>query len=389
MINIKDIARILATRHSISNADADTFVQMIVEVINEGLFQDRQVKIKGFGTFKLQMVKERTSVNVNTGEKVVIGEHDKVSFTPDNVMKDLINKPFAHFDTVPVDDDSPLLEGKDISELDLELDDEYADNTAERNEALSEMFVDSVVDDRVELTEEPEDEILKQQVTLEEIPLEQKETSVAIEKSAVEANIESPMSSDNENTAESTEDVYEECELPNPRCRNIFIYYGVIINIFVAVCAFIGGYVACDQRWFVSVDEKQSVTAIETKAKPQRRQSVTAASYTENNDTVNGKKTGNTEVDDSGQKKNDVPETVHTTDYDKDVRVRTGAYYIVGTELEVTVKEGQTLASISRAYLGDGMECYVEVYNNIKNVSKGDKIKIPKLQLKKAVKKKL
>ena len=145
MINIKDIARILATRHSISNADADTFVQMIVEVINEGLFQDRQVKIKGFGTFKLQMVKERTSVNVNTGEKVVIGEHDKVSFTPDNVMKDLINKPFAHFDTVPVDDDSPLLEGKDISELNLELDDEYADNTAERNEALSEMFVDYIL----------------------------------------------------------------------------------------------------------------------------------------------------------------------------------------------------------------------------------------------------
>ena len=123
MTTVKDIARIIAARHGLTNAEAEIFMQMIVEVINDGLLQDRQVKIKGFGTFKLQTVKERTSVNVNTGEKVVIREHDKVSFTPDNVMKDIINKPFAHFETVAVDDDSPLLDEKTQLDLDVEIED--------------------------------------------------------------------------------------------------------------------------------------------------------------------------------------------------------------------------------------------------------------------------
>ena len=110
MATVKDIAKILASRHKLKGADAERFLQQMVEVINAGLLSDRVVKIKGFGTFKLQAVKDRASVNVNTGERVVIEGHDKLTFTPDSVMKEIINKPFAQFETVVIDDDSPLLQ---------------------------------------------------------------------------------------------------------------------------------------------------------------------------------------------------------------------------------------------------------------------------------------
>ena len=109
MATVKDIAKVLASRHKLKGAEAERFLQQMVEVINAGLLSDRVVKIKGFGTFKLQAVKDRASVNVNTGERVVIEGHDKVTFTPDSVMKEIINKPFAQFETVVIDDDSPLL----------------------------------------------------------------------------------------------------------------------------------------------------------------------------------------------------------------------------------------------------------------------------------------
>ncbi|MBO5586304.1 MAG: HU family DNA-binding protein, partial [Prevotella sp.] len=115
MATIKDIAKLLVEKHKMSMAVADDFLQNVVEVINDGLVQDRIVKIKGFGTFKLQEVKERSSVNVNTGERVVIAAHDKITFTPDAVMKDMVNKPFAHFETVIVDgNDTPAPKKEEV-----------------------------------------------------------------------------------------------------------------------------------------------------------------------------------------------------------------------------------------------------------------------------------
>ena len=115
MATIKDIAKLLVEKHKMSMAVADDFLQNVVEVINDGLLQDRIVKIKGFGTFKLQEVKERSSVNVNTGERVVIAAHDKITFTPDAVMRDMVNKPFAHFETVIVDgNDTPAPKKEEV-----------------------------------------------------------------------------------------------------------------------------------------------------------------------------------------------------------------------------------------------------------------------------------
>ena len=110
MATSKDIAKIIASQHGIKPAEAENFIQQLVETINEGIETDRLVKIKGFGTFKMQSVKPRSSINVNTGERVVIGEHDRITFLPDASMKNTINKPFAHFETVEIADGSPLLD---------------------------------------------------------------------------------------------------------------------------------------------------------------------------------------------------------------------------------------------------------------------------------------
>ena len=110
MATSKDIAKIIASQHGIKPAEAENFIQQLVDTINEGIETDRLVKIKGFGTFKMQSIKPRSSINVNTGERVVIGEHDRISFLPDASMKNTINKPFAHFETVEIADGSPLLD---------------------------------------------------------------------------------------------------------------------------------------------------------------------------------------------------------------------------------------------------------------------------------------
>ena len=104
MLTIKDLAEMLVQKHQLDSQSAEMFMNAIIETIHEGLKNDRIVKVKGFGTFKLTAVRDRESINVNTGERVVISGHDKVSFTPDAVLRDLVNKPFAQFDTVVLAD---------------------------------------------------------------------------------------------------------------------------------------------------------------------------------------------------------------------------------------------------------------------------------------------
>lgn len=139
MVTTKDIAKIVASQHNIKVAEAEEFVQKLVDTINEGLESDRLVKIKGFGTFKMQAMKSRASVNVNTGERVIIGEHDRITFLPDALMKNAINKPFAHFETVEIDDESPLLdEMSPVDDADDSQDDEQEEILDEPKEKIKE-----------------------------------------------------------------------------------------------------------------------------------------------------------------------------------------------------------------------------------------------------------
>lgn len=309
MATIKDIARALVERHKMKVGASEEFLQKLVEVINEGLMQDRVVKIKGFGTFKLQEVKERKSVNVNTGESVIIAAHDKVTFTPDNVMRDIVNKPFAHFETVIVD------------------------GVPEEKPAKVEEKP-AKVEEKSEKAEEP--------VKVVEKPAKVKEPV----KVAEPVKPETP----------ETPDTLDEPE--HHYVRNVLL--GVLL---AAICFGLGFFA---KNGFTTAPKEEPTTP----AKPTVVDTVKADTVAKPAPVAPVEKE-TAEVDEYEQ-------------YNKDPRVKYGAYKIVGLDQEVTVQQGQTLKGISKAYLGPDMECYVEAFNaNIKEVQKGDKVRIPRLELKK------
>jgi len=428
MTTVKDIAKIIAARYDLSSVESEIFMQMIVEVINDGLLQDRQVKIKGFGTFKLQAVKERSSVNVNTGEKVVIAEHDKISFVPDAVMKDLINKPFAQFETVVVENDNLLL--GDVDSLEQENSDDTQDIHKE-NKTSGTQSAKLLVEEKASVLQSKhkvantENEDTKSGLKDEDVS----ETDSVAEENNVDLPADSINNGETKIGALNVSDVgrsehydsqgghddisvnsvseekpkeseidteNEECERPYPRCRNIFVYYGVLINVVVALIFFSLGYMASAYKWFVDNDNMATVQQVKPK-KPVKKviykntTDKTANQKVDSTNVVETKEIKQAEAKEEKKKEvktetNSEENPLH--DYDDDIRVKTGAYYIIGTEKVITVKDGQTLENISRSCLGEGMECYIEAYNGIKSVKKGDKIRIPKLKLKKIVNKK-
>lgn len=419
MATIKDIARVIVARHGVSNAEAETFIQSFVDVIQEGLLADRLVKIKGFGTFKVQSMKERSSVNISTGERVVIGEHDKVTFTPENIMRDIINKPFAQFETVIVSDNSPLLN----DEIDIELEPSDVSANAETMQSVS-APVEHVADTNVAETTESsdvEDVLIKDSlavVTEEKEPdakqivtnePEEQTSTVEVEdtidsndtddnnKNAIINEVEAETDNNNDEiTDESNDECEDECEHSWLPCRNIFIYFAIIINIVIAALAFILGYYMGKGDFFAADSQPVAVQCkaeLETAPKDSTVKADTLQTVSkEKKETVaevvqeqGAPKDNNKEQPETGQIDNK-PQPLKG--YDGDPRVRTGAYYIMGTAQEITVKEGQTLKGIAKAYLGPDMECYIEAYNGVKEVKAGEKIKIPELKLKKLLRNK-
>ena len=481
MLTIKDIARVLISQHKVRTDDAEAFIAQMIEVINEGLISDRQVKIKGFGTFKLQTVKERDSISVSTGERVTIGEHDKVTFTPDSVMRDLINKPFAQFETIIIEDDSLLEEitepeetivdnvvTKDTEEVDtpevpsetiapsalyslenevpsdekVVVDDsadnvEVVDEVAEKEEEIVETLQQTVIEketaesieesvqenieeviEEVEektteeevpaavaavaaVVEKEEDEVEEQQIEekeeipaavvekeedeVEEQPVEEQpveeEKEENEEKEEKEEKEEQPVEEEDEKE-EDDEDEDEEEEIDDDydydEGEHSPMFYGLVSGITCAILFFAIGYYACMNgwldRWFPrqnlqNVTQQDSVAKEPVQALPADTAVMTdTAKPTEEAATPKQEKEDVMSMDEYSQ---------------KDTRVKTGAWVITGTQTEVTVKAGQTLKSISKAYLGPDMECYVEVYNDKKTVKAGDVIKIPQLKPKK------
>ena len=513
MATVKDIAKVLASRHKLKGAEAERFLQQMVEVINAGLLSDRVVKIKGFGTFKLQAVKDRASVNVNTGERVVIEGHDKVTFTPDSVMKEIINKPFAQFETVVIDDDSPLLKEGFAAMEDEEVgyddvnpsdDEERFSATDEQPVVLDEQPVVAVekpvaaVEKPVVADEQPtvaEEQIVaaveheeqsvvedKQPVVSEEQPAVSDEQPAAPEEEQPVAPDEQPVAPDEqpanpiaplldksigapvlktenltvlaenvtvvkekaeekkqeETTPPVTEQKQELSETGNAKQEDIeqnniktetenetddnttteemedknFKYRGLLTNIAIAVIFFALGYwvgnsnILSDIKVTPAKMHEDSVTvshpkaekdsaAAETEAPAQQSETKAAETVTKVPIPASKASISATQAPvASAQEKTATATSAQAaqqqkqeekplTQYNSDPRVKTGAYYIIGTETEVTAKEGQTLRSISKSYLGPGMECYVEAYNGIKEVKPGQKVKIPKLKMKK------
>ena len=386
MTTIKDLAKILVSQHKLRTEDAEAFISQITEVINEGLINDRQVKIKGFGTFKLQTVKERSSINVNTGERVIIGEHDKVTFTPDSVMRDLVNKPFSQFDTVIINDETLIEEELNDSEnMEEESSEtvEAEDNLVESGnkmaglmEAASEESDGNVDDVNLVASEIKEEIVTDENTETEETVKEEIDTE---DNNEEEKEVESAVQQEKEKEEEEEEDdddEYDEEHSP--------MYYYSIGGIICGILFFIIGYFAGMNGWFkqwIGPKEQPQTEVVDSVSKSQNAEPMASDSINKPSESNNG--------NDVQEKKNEqASDIIDNEEYSKkDVRVRTGAWAIVGTETEVTVREGQTLKSISKAYLGPDMECYVEVYNDKKTVKAGDVIKIPKLKPKKQIRK--
>lgn len=531
-ISLSDLAQRLAEKSGISLQDAELFIRKMFDVANEGLQSDKLVKMKWLGTFKVMAVKDRESVDVNTGERIIIEGRDKISFTPDNILKEIVNKPFAQFETVVVNDgvdfdeidrkfenaeedgsvfdstlecvpnsdnsslesfveqDSPVTSGV-IDFLDEENDAPVSDemivigekrlsqeNVAEPEEkkpegsehaatepavfkpavsepeesesATSELEtkesevpaqneVESVVSDEENestLTEKtpiaekvPSDE----ENSITEIPIAEKIPSDG-ENSITEIPIEEEASSDEE-TPSSDEETDK---------RHVVLPRYLVIAASVVFLAMIGGFgwfafnygkmaaqrdhlaLQLDNYQQIATEKKTPTKSASTQEEILRKKAIEdsvrmaqaseAVKKVENaeqnmNATVDKqsidvksaeakknleamkladakkqqetKKLADAKKKEEARKQAEKHAAQASSKYDQDARVRTGAYRIIGVSAVVTAREGQTIKSLSQKYLGPGMECYVEALNGTSLLKPGQKVKIPKLELKK------
>ena len=419
MAKVNDFARELSERYGLSLSDASDFIGAMFDVVNEELDDtDSSVKIKGFGTFKVSAVSARASVDVNTGERIIIDGRNKISFTPEVLLRDRVNRPFVQFETVVLND------GVDFSEIDDEMDD-LSDSVIETEPqgvqlsptAPTDQLTDQSADQPTP-TEQPQGVQLSStaptdQPTDQPSPSEPASKVVNTEEHRdmarrLMAPKSEPIDDDNNKADEekSANDIDESddegiviggCKQRSPR----MMYVLTIASFVILVSIGIGMYFL-----YQRIEEKNHVIdRLETRLYAQQDTVVAVEPQCVVSDTIasndalkaadvhtaeNIKK----EKKDSVRASNSKAATGSTavmsaastattpSDYNYDVRVRTGAYIIVGVAKVVTVQPGQSLASISKAYLGEGMECYVEVLNNCHTVKAGDKLKIPEVKLK-------
>ena len=320
---IMNITSALSTKYKMPLKDAETFVAMVFDVVNEGLQKDKLVKVKGLGTFKVAAVKDRESVNVNTGERVLIEGHDKITFTPDAVLRDFVNKPFAQFETVVVKD------GVDFSDLDSQkvpetIETPETSETAETPDTPDTLL--SAVPEEPKESEAPE---------APETP----ETPETVETSETPAVL-----------GEASQDVRTEQQVIGEKPSG---HKNLILACLLAVVAFIAGFFI--GRGTAGQADKPAApeTTVEAPADSVETTATTAAKQ---------------------------DDTASFEAYNSDPRIKYGAYDIVGIDTVITLRPGQTLQSVCRATLGADMMSYMEVMNDAKSLETG-KVKVPKLKM--------
>lgn len=474
MAKVNDFARELSEKYGLSLGDASDFVSAMFDVVKEELDgADSSVKIKGFGTFKVSAVGARASVDVNTGERIIIDGRNKISFTPEVLLRDRVNRPFVQFETVVLND------GVDFSEIDEESEEE-SDSVIEAESegvqlsptAPTSQSADQSTDQSTDQptpaeqpqgvqlsptaptdqptglsTDQPTPAEQPQEVQLSPTAPTSQSTSQSTDQSSnpqsssetaskvvnteehrdmarrlmtpkVETEEDSE-ESDDKTTATAPEADDEGIVIGGCRQRSPRIMYVLTIASFLILVSLgIGMYFlyqrieeknhvidrlesrlyaqqataeAVEPQSAVAVLDtivsKDSLHAAELRAAEQRAAEQLAAEKAKQykKDSIAAAKSAQASKASavkSAPTAAATPTATTPSDYNYDTRVRTGAYIIVGVAKTVTVKPGQTLASISKAYLGEGMECYVEVLNNRHSVKAGEKLKIPQLKLK-------
>lgn len=519
-ISLNDLAQRLAEKSGISLQDAELFIRKMFDVANEGLQSDKLVKMKWLGTFKVMAVKDRESVDVNTGERIIIEGRDKISFTPDNILKEIVNKPFAQFETVVVNDgvdfdeidrkfenaeedgpvsdstlesvpdsensslesfveqDSPATSGV-IDFLDEENDAPVSDemivigekrlsqeNVAEPEEKKPEGSEPAATEPAVSEPVESESATSELETKESEVPAQNEiesvvsdeenestlteETPIAEkvpsdeENSITETPIAEKIPSDGENSITEIPIEEEASSDEETDKRHVVLPRYLVIAASVVFLVMIGGFgwfafnygkmaaqrdhlaLQLDNYQQIATEKKAPTKSASTQEEILRKKAIEdsvrmvqaseAVKKVENaeqnmNATVDkqsidvksaeakknleakkladAKKQQETKKLAEAKKKEEARKQAEkhaaqaSSKYDQDVRVRTGAYRIIGVSEVVTAREGQTIKSLSQKYLGPGMECYVEALNGTSLLKPGQKVKIPKLELKK------
>lgn len=439
---IQEIAKVLVTKNGLEQRDASRFATEMFAVIHEQLAQNDQVKVKGLGTFKVITVEARESVSVRTGDRVLIGEHSKITFTPDTTMKELVNKPFSQFETVVLNDNvefTDLIDGEEDESLRY-LDEIENETPSQEDEASSENEVSNVepevpnvepgipnVEPEIPNVEPEVVSIMSEPVYTEPEPVyaEPEPVNVGPEPDTAEpkdeiedvaddaddsvANDDGADADDSDaddNGADADDNDADDSDANNGGSKLKWLWASLGVISLMALSAFGGYYYGSRQvghtvvldTVFVAdtiyVPETADTTMFSTPATPEAVEATEEQVQPENAQ----RKADNTQPEPAktekqkaepakaGQQKAEPAQEAVDKYAQKDVRVRLGAYRIVGLDHEVKVLAGQTFYSICRAHLGPDMECYVEVFNDLPQnpkVKEGQVIKIPKLQLKK------
>ena len=430
------IADTVAKKHKITVKEAEKFVSAMFDVMNEGLKTDKLVKVKGLGTFKVQAVKPRESVNVNTGERVLIEGHDKVSFTPDATMKELVNKPFAQFETVVLNDgvDFTDIDSKYENEATLENADETTvsannvampdtkvvslneeettDSTNETANGAQETTIEqytSTVKDSAETVSEPEKDheivVAKQEVaieteaepikntseTTEEEPIPLVETQpeniaeeptvtpempVATEQKLEDANQTQPENIVKEPIATPetpvTTEQKQEETAEKPKKIN-WLMWSAIGFFVIAIMYFFGYKFGKD----AALRDNAVAVSAQPKSKPTAK-----AKQTKQHSSAKVAQTTTKQIQPTPkQVQSPIDDTEKFKQLSNDKRIRYGAYDIIGIEKVVVLKKGQTMQSYSRKALGPDMVAYFQVLNNATTMAAGDTMKVPKVEL--------
>lgn len=382
-LNIYDLCSVLTSKNGLDDKESHRFIKAMFDVIQEGLDEDKIVKVKGLGTFKIIEVDDRESINVNTGERVLIEGHSKLTFTPDSVMKEIVNKPFSQFETVI------LNEGVDFPEPVVEepaVEDIIADEPAEDKEIIVEPQIDNKVAEQ-SVEEEPVAEKTVAEEPVAEEPVA--EEPVAEEPVAEDSVVE--FTDDNDNVQSGEENSVEESVFETSNNNSIlrWILSGVAVLLLILGAAY-GGYLYGRYELSEEIAYKQMKADLKT-AEITTKKAQVAIKKDSVAQEVDATKIGAMSIDNKDESANDEAktETAKTSSdkyEDMDIRVRTGAYRIIGEDRTVKAKAGQTVEDIATKLLGPGMSCYVEVYNGLDGkatLKEGQTIKIPKLELKK------
>ena len=398
--SITQLATILVKKNGISNDEALKFVTAIFDIVKEGLETDKLVKIKGFGTFKIIDVDPRESVNVNTGERVLINGHQKITFTPDSVMKEMVNRPFAQFETVVLND------GVDFSDIDkLSNINENIDKQEETQEELQE-----IIQEEEEQKEEGKEEVhdITPQESSNNDDVVRNQTTISPTKELAETSTKETAEETAEKLIEEpAEDPIEDFD----KEENSHNFTTILLSIascllLMAASAYIGYLYGIEEgrhqektsqisKYSTYLDKQNE--ELRTKRLAEEAKATKEAEKTKNDTTKQTAKDNKTDTTTNNQPKenNKTKEDNNDDNFSKyntmDARVRTGAYVIVGIDKYIIVREGQTVGKIAKALLGPGMSCYIEVLNGVTEnepLKEGTKIKIPKLRHKKAAKKK-